>query len=75
LALLITLVGFTLTFLYHVSPLLLLLGVAMIPFGAWKMRPLGFEGAVMLGFMLILLALYFGPLVVGIFMHLFFESQ
>ncbi len=71
LALVLTLVGSMLTYLYHLSPFLLLLGAVMLLFGAWKVRSLGFEGAVLLGFMLLILALWFSPLVFTFFVYLF----
>jgi hypothetical protein len=62
-ALLLTLVGFSLTFLYHVPPYPLLFGAAMILFGVWKVRRLRFTGAILLGFMIVVLSLVFGPVV------------
>lgn len=70
-ALFVTLVGFTLTSLYHFPPLLLLLGAAMLLFGAWKVRLLGFKGKKPLGFVLVVLTLVFVPIIVGFFVDLF----
>ena len=69
--LLLTLLGFLLTVAYHVPPLLLLFGAGMIVFGAWKMRPLGFEGVMLLGFVIAVLALTFGPFVVTVLVQPF----
>jgi hypothetical protein len=67
----LALVGFALAFLYHFTPLLPLLGVAMILLGWWKVRPLGFEGTVLLGFMMVVPALVFAPVVIALFVELF----
>lgn len=71
LALLLTLVGFSLSFLYHFSPFLLIFGAVMLLVGVVKVRPLGYEGLILLGFLVFVLALWFGPVFVAFFMEFF----